>query len=224
MRAAPERSADRDEALARALVHVPALGWGWRALQAGLCEAGHPAGAARLEAELLFPGGASDMVECFIDLADREMVRIAAEPDFAARRTTGRVKALVLGRLAGLAPHREAVRRALGVLALPRHARVAAGSLARTVDEIWHLAGDASADFSWYTKRAILAGVYVPTLLFWLRDDSADGVETAAFLDRRLQGVGRIGKLRGRVEARLQAGLGALRHRLDQARTPDQSA
>ena len=214
MRAAPERSADRDAALALVLAHVPAHGWGWRALQAGLGEAGHTAESARLEAELLFPGGAIDMVECLIDLADRDMARIAAEPGFAELRTTGRVKALVLGRLAALAPHREAVRRALGVLALPRHARVAAGSLARTADEIWHLAGDASADFSWYTKRAILAGVYSATLLFWLRDDSADGTATAAFLDRRLQGVGRIGKLRGKVEARLGAGLATIRDRM----------
>ena len=56
--------------------------------------------------------------------------------------------------------------------------------------------------------------VYVPTLLFWLRDDSADGAATAAFLDRRLADVGRIGKLRGRIEARLGAGLGALRERM----------
>jgi len=211
MRSAPERSAERDEALLLAVGHVPALGWGWRALAAGLQAAGRPAEAARLDAELLFPGGALDMVEAFIDLADREMAGIAAEPGFAELRTTGRVRALVLGRLAGLAPHREAVRRAVAMLAMPRNARAGMASLARTVDEIWHLAGDASADFSWYTKRAILAGVYSATLLFWLRDDSEDGVATAAFLDRRLAGVGRIGKLRGRLEARLEAVRGRMR-------------
>lgn len=162
--------------------------------------------AALLEAELLFPGGAVDMVECFIDRADRDMARIAGDEAFAALRVSKRVRGLVLGRLAGLAEHREAVRRSMAVLAIPRHGRVAACSLARTVDEIWHLAGDEAADFSWYTKRAILAGVYSATLLFWLRDDSADGAATAAFLDRRLTGVGRIGKLRGKVEGRL-AGL-----------------
>ena len=38
---------------------------------------------------------------------------------------------------------------------------------ARTVDAIWHAAGDRSADFSWYTKRAILAAVYTATVLYW---------------------------------------------------------
>jgi len=202
MRAAPERSADRDEALALALPHVATLGWGWPALRAGLHDAGRPA----LDAELLFPGGAADMVEMFIDQADRDLTRIATAAGFAELRMTGRVRALVLGRLAALEPHRDAVRRAAAVLVCPGNARMAAGSLARTVDEIWHLAGDQSADFGWYTKRAILAGVYSATLLFWLRDNSEDGAATAAFLDRRLAEVGRIGKLRGKIEARL-AGL-----------------
>ncbi len=202
MMAAPERSPERDAALLRALAHVPVLGWGWPALAAALREDGMAAEAARLEAELLFPGGATDMVEAFIDLADREMAGIAAEPGFAELRTTGRVRRLVMGRLEGLVDHREAIRRSLAVLAHPRYARAAAGTLARTVDEIWHLAGDKSADFSWYTKRALLAGVYTTTLLFWMRDDSDDLAATGAFLDRRLSGVGRIGKVRGQLQER----------------------
>ncbi len=200
MGAAPERSPERDAAVAAMLPFVPSHGWSWAALRAALrAEGQHP-----MDAELLFPGGAADMIDLFIDLADRDMARIAAGPEFAELRATKRVRALILGRLAGMRPHREAVRRAAALLALPRHARLAARTLARTVDEIWHLAGDESADFSWYTKRAILAGVYTATLLFWLRDDSEDGAATADFLDRRLAGVGRIGKLRGRVEQVLQ--------------------
>jgi ubiquinone biosynthesis protein COQ9 len=72
---------------------------------------------------------------------------------------------------------------------------------ARTVDAIWHAAGDRSTDFSWYSKRAILAAVWGATLLYWLRDISEDDAATLAFLDRRLAGVGRIGSVRRRVEA-----------------------
>ena len=68
------------------------------------------------------------------------------------------------------------------------------------MDAIWHAAGDRSADFSWYTKRAILAAVYSATVLYWLRDTSEDDAATLAFLDRRLAGIGRIGRLRGRAE------------------------
>ncbi len=68
------------------------------------------------------------------------------------------------------------------------------------MDAIWHAAGDRAADFSWYTKRATLAGVYTATLLFWLRDTSEEDADTLAFLDRRLAGVGKIGAVRRRLE------------------------
>ena len=91
----------------------------------------------------------------------------------------------------------------MGAFAHPLHAPLAARCVARSVDAIWHAAGDASADFSWYTKRAILAAVWTSTLLFWLTDHSEDDAATLAFLDRRLAGVGQIGKLRGRVAGAL---------------------
>lgn len=190
----PERSPERDAALDALLPRVPDQGWTVEALRAGL----RGSGADPRDAELLFPGGAADMVEAFCDLADRRMEQAAEAEGVAALRLSQRVRALVALRLRQAAPHREAIRRALALLALPRHAGLAARITARTVDAIWHAAGDRSADFSWYSKRAILAGVYSATLLFWLRDDSEDGAATLAFLDRRLAGVARIGKLRAR--------------------------
>jgi ubiquinone biosynthesis protein COQ9 len=81
--------------------------------------------------------------------------------------------------------------------------------MARTVDAICHAAGDRAADFSWYTKRAILAAVYGATLLYWLQDGRTDAggeddAATLGFLDRRLAGIGRVGKLRGRASAALR--------------------
>ena len=113
------------------------------------------------------------------------------------------MRAAIALRLARNRPHREAIRRALALLALPGHAWVAAACTARTVDTIWHAAGDRAADVSWYTKRALLAGVYMATLLFWLRDGGQDDAATLAFLDRRLAEVGRIGGLRRRAESGL---------------------
>ena len=86
------------------------------------------------------------------------------------------------------------------LLSLPRHARLAARCTARTVDAIWHAAGDTSADFTWYTKRALLGVVYSATLLYWLRDTSDDDAATLGFLDRRLAGIGRVQGLRRRLE------------------------
>jgi ubiquinone biosynthesis protein COQ9 len=195
--APPERLPERDAAIEAMLPHVPFDGWTMRALRMGLADAGMPVD----DAELLFPGGAADMVDTFCDLADRWMEQDAAT--LAETRLTARVRGVIALRFERNRPHREAIRRALAVLALPTNARVAAACSARTVDSIWYAAGDESADFSWYTKRAILTGVYGATLLYWLRDGSEDGSDTLAFLDRRLAGVGRIGKLRGRLDSAL---------------------
>ncbi|HET6194384.1 MAG TPA: COQ9 family protein [Acetobacteraceae bacterium] len=192
----PERSADRDAALAALLPNVPFDGWTRRALRTGLASIG----VAPEEADQLFPGGAPDMIEAFCDWADRRMAEgaVALDPSL---RLHQRVRAVIALRLEQNRPYKEAIRRALALLALPGNARVAAACTARTVDAIWHAAGDTSADFSWYTKRAILAAVYGATLLYWLRDGSEDGAGTLAFLDRRLAGVGRIGSVRRQAEA-----------------------
>lgn len=191
----PERSAERDAAIEATLPHVPFDGWTLAAVRRGLASIG----AQPEEAALLFPGGAADMIEAFCDWADRRMEAGAAGFD-AGLRLHQRVRAAIALRLEQNRPFKEAIRRALAVLALPGHARLAAACTARTVDAAWHAAGDRSADFSWYTKRAILAAVYGAVVLYWLRDSSEDDAATLAFLDRRLAGVGRITSVRRRVE------------------------
>jgi ubiquinone biosynthesis protein COQ9 len=205
---AVERSPERDAALAAALPHVPALGWTMAALRRGLREAG----GDPLDAELLFPGGGIDMIEAFADLTDRRMEAEAAALDLPALRVPARVRALVALRLRLLAPDKAALRRAAGLLALPGRKRVALACAARTADAIWHAAGDTSADFSWYTRRATLAAVHGSTMLFWLSRHDEDDSATLAFLDRRLAGVAALGKARRRCEgvlARFVPGRGA---------------
>ncbi len=182
----PERSVERDAAIDALLPNVAFDGWTVAALRR----------AAGPDADLLFPGGAPAMIEAACDLADR---RMEAASVGIAGRLPERVRGVIALRLAQDRPHKEAVRRAVAILALPRHARLAACCTARTVDAIWHAAGDRSADFSWYTKRAVLAGVYTSTRLYWLRDASEADEATLAFLDRRLAGVARIGRLRRRA-------------------------
>lgn len=189
-----ERSPERDAALGAMLPLVPEQGWTVAALRQ----------AAGEDADLLFPGGPVEMAEAWSDLADRRMEAGAAGLGLEGQRLPARVRAVIALRLAQNRAHKAAVRRALAVLARPGAGAAATRATARTVDAIWHAAGDESADFSWYTKRAILAGAYGSTLLRWLTDASDDDGPTLAFLDRRLADVARIGKVRRRVEAALQ--------------------
>lgn len=219
MIAPPERSPERDAALEAMLPNVAFDGWTYRTLRTGLASIGVP----REEAELLFPGGAADMIEAFCDWADRRMEQAVAE-QLGETKLPARVRAVIALRLAQNRPHKEAVRRAVAVLALPLHARLAATCTARTVDAIWHAAGDRSTDFSWYTKRAILSAAYTATLLFWLRDSSEYDAATLGFLDRRLAGIAWTHRLRRRAEATLHrftspAKWGRAAKRIDAARS-----
>jgi ubiquinone biosynthesis protein COQ9 len=192
----PERSPERDAAIDALLPNVPFDGWTYRGLRRGLVSIG----ADPEDAPLLFPGGAGDMVETYCDLADRRMEDAASGLDMSAVRMPARVRAVLALRFGQNRAHKEAVRRGLAVLVLPGNARVATACTARTVDAIWHCAGDRATDLSWYTKRAILAGVYGATLLYWVRDVSDEDAATLAFLDRRLAAVGRITTVRRRAE------------------------
>lgn len=190
----PERSAERDAAIEALLPNVPFDGWTMAALRA----------AAGPDADLLFPGGVTDVIEAYCDLGDRWMEQAAAAADLSSLGLSRRVRAIIALRLEQNRPYKDAVRRALAVLAVPGNAGVALRCTARTVDAIWYAAGDGSVDFSWYTKRAILAGVYGSTLLYWLGDGSDDDAATLAFLDRRLAGAGRLGGVRRRLDAAMQ--------------------
>jgi len=200
-----ERSAERDAAIRAILPHVPARGWTWAALRAGLADLGRDP----VEAASLFPRGLVGAIEAWADLADREMAQAAAAADLDVLRMPARIRRLVELRLRAAAPHREALRHALALLALPWNAGAAARCTARTVDAIWYAAGDRSADFSWYTRRASLAAIYAATLAYWLRPE-ADGADpeehlaaTLAFLDRRMADLARMAKGRQALCARV---------------------
>ena len=183
-----ERSDERDEALRAALPHVPALGWSRAALEAGLRDLGRDP----LEVEWLFPRGAIEAVEAWCDLADREMEDQAREEGMQALRIPERIRRVITIRLERNEANKEAIRRALALQSLPWNVPSALRTVARTADSMWAAAGDTSADFSWYTRRATLAGVYGATLAFWLQDDEPGFPATRAFLDRRLADLARI--------------------------------
>ena len=201
------RAVERKALLTATLAHVAFDGWTQTALNRGA----EDAGLDGLAAARLFPGGATEMIDFFSQWADHEMVRRLGRQDASGVRLRERVAAAVQCRLEVLGPHREAVRRGLAVLALPTNAPLALRILHRTVDAIWYEVGDRSADFSYYTRRALLAAVCGATMLVWLDDTSPDNVESWAFLQRRIDDVMRIAGLRGRIQRRLGAVRGRTR-------------
>lgn len=188
--------AQKDAVLLAILPEVPFDGWTWKALRAATAHAGFENG----DGAELFPDGPRDLVAWFSHWADRRTLAALADSKQRRLRTRERIALGVRTRLRLLFPHREAVRRALSLLAMPRNLPLGATLLYDTVDALWYGAGDISTDFSFYTKRGLLAAVYAATTLYWLDDRSDDASATDEFLDRRLDEVLAIPRLRRAAE------------------------
>lgn len=185
----------KDKVLDAVLAQVPFDSWSRAAIDSAV-----RAGAiTRDEAGLAFPGGVIDMIAWHSLRADRLLVEEMERRGASSMKVRERVTLGVRIRLEQNTQHREAIRRALAMLAMPFNGLLASKLLYRTVDAIWYAAGDTATDFNFYTKRALLAGVYSSTLLFWLNDRSENFTATWAFLDRRIEDVMRIEKLKSRV-------------------------
>ncbi|CAK0769052.1 ubiquinone biosynthesis protein COQ9 [Azospirillaceae bacterium] len=185
-----DMAAIKDNILLAALPNVVFDGWSHQTMRDATLTANYDP-SMELRA---FPKGPADLVEHFSVWADDAMRRAMADRDLAAMRLPERVAAALRARFESLAPHREAVRRSIAFLALPANVAMTARLLYRTVDEVWYIAGDVSTDFSFYTKRAMLATVISAATLYWLEDKSDDSEATWAFINRRIAEIAVVGK------------------------------
>ena len=153
-------------------------------------------------ARLAFPGSARDMVDAWFASIDAAMAERWPAEKLAALKIRERITTLVETRIDLLAPHRESLRRALALLALPTNAPHAAKLGWRAADLMWNLAGDSATDFNHYSKRTILGAVYGSTMAVFLNDESENFAETRAFLARRIGEVMRFESWKHRRAAR----------------------
>ncbi len=171
------------------LAEVPFEGW----TPKGLAQAAQQAGFTEVDLARAFPGGAVDVIAYWNQSLDTEAAAVVvAATDLKVRE---KITLGVRTRLTLATPHKEAVRRGLGLLALPGHAGLAARLLSNSMSALWYAAGDRATDFNFYTKRGLLAGVYVATLLYWLDDETEGAAATWVFLDKRIADALRLPRL-----------------------------
>jgi ubiquinone biosynthesis protein COQ9 len=196
----PFAERERERLIVAMLPDVAFDGWSRHALRNAARRAAIPVG----EAMALFPRGAADLIAAFSRWADLQMLDQLHTMPVEEMRLSQRIALALQLRFEVLAPWREAVRRGLSVLALPQNTLLGLRLLYDTVDAVWHGVGDGSNDFSFYTKRATLAGIYAAAVLFWLDDRSPGSAETQAFIERRLADLHRLTGLRERLTSAVQ--------------------
>lgn len=175
-------------------------GWTGEAVALAAEQAGVDADVAALA----FNDGPVAMIDAWFAHVDAVMVAALPAEALAERKIRARIADQVEARLAELAPHRDALRRAVAILAMPQNLARATRLGWRSVDLMWRQAGDTATDYNHYTKRAILGSVYAATITVFLNDESDDWADTRAFLARRIEGIMRFEKAKAGFVARTE--------------------
>jgi len=189
---------------------------GWH--EEAVIRAANEAGIDPRVANLAFPKGAADMIDAWFAHIDAEMAAAFSAEELSAMPVHKRIRGAILKRIEITRPNKEALRRAVAILVMPKNIPLAGKLGWRSADAIWRLAGDTATDFNHYSKRTILSGVYGSTIMAWMDDESEGEAETIAFLDRRLGNVAQFEtfkkKLRGDSDRRFSVSrfLGRLRY------------
>jgi ubiquinone biosynthesis protein COQ9 len=160
-------------------------GWSRKAVDSAAAQLGIDPAQARLA----MPKTQAAMIDLYIQEVDRALGAWFTPERLAGMKIREKIRSLIWRRLEIMGPAREAVRRALAILAMPQNIPLALRVSWRTADLMWRIAGDTSTDFNHYTKRMTLGAVYASTLLAWLEDQREGWSETAKFLDRRIDDV-----------------------------------
>lgn len=188
-------AAEKAGILAAALERAPFEGW----TIAMLGRAAADAGLARATLAAAFPGGAADAIAAWSASLDDRMATAMRDEAFAALKVRQKVARALLARIEAMRPNKEAARRAAATLALPLYGALGARLVWKTSDAVWRGLKDKSTDFNFYSKRAILSGVWASTFARWLADDSEDEAVTREFLHRRIENVMQFEKVKARL-------------------------
>lgn len=105
-----------------------------------------------------------------------------------------KTKLLIMERLRMNTEIRHQWQDALALMSLAGNIPLSLSELHALSSEILTLAGDASVDASWYTKRLSVAAIYASSEVVMTRDQSPGLSETEAFVERRVEDSSAIGE------------------------------
>jgi len=167
---------------------------GWT--EAAVDSAANALGVDPAQARLAVPKDQAGKIDLYVRGVDRALTEHFTSHGLEGLKIREKIRTIVWKRLEIMEPAREAVRRALSILAMPQNVPTGLKMGWRTADIMWRIAGDTSTDYNHYTKRMMLGAVYSSTLLVWLDDQTEGWTDAASFLDRRIDDVMKIEKLK----------------------------
>jgi AcrR family transcriptional regulator len=136
--------------------------------------------------------------QLLFDRADRSLLDCARTPGWRERPAAERLELSLMAWFQALAPHREQVRQMLRYQLQADHLHLQIQGVLRVSRTVqwWREAGClAATGFTRELLEAALTAMYLSTVAYWLRDDSADQSGTRRWLARNLMLSSSVGRI-----------------------------
>lgn len=167
---------------------VGTLGWGEGALWRGA----EAAGISPEEAQVCMGLSVKKMLEGYLHVIIEDIQDSISVETLKSLPIKDRMTALLMNHFHQAKFHKKTVLKTVRLLLNPLNAPLAWCYSTQIVDALWRQAGDKSTDFNYYTKRLLLAKIYMATLIVWLKDSSDDLRSTQKVLEVQLDTVLKI--------------------------------
>jgi ubiquinone biosynthesis protein COQ9 len=188
-----QQAEEKERILANALKYVNKMGWSVESLAIAAQELGLPA-----ISHGLVENGPIELVYYFVDECNKKMIAEVKNRQevFGQMLLRDKLKEIIKLRLEYIIPYINRWSEALALMAHPLYISSSLVRMASLADEICYQIGDASTNIDWYAKRTLVAGVYTATELYMLNDQSKDFCDTWAFLERRIDDMISLSKVK----------------------------
>jgi ubiquinone biosynthesis protein COQ9 len=173
-------------------------GWSQKALECAFLK-------AEIDVKFLpfiFENGCVDIANLFIKMIDSKMEEKSKDLDFEKMKIRDKIKNLVKVRLSINQEYKPQLQKLTHFYSHPKNIGLALKNSYKTADLMWKIAGDNATDFNFYSKRIILAKIYIRVLLSFVKDESEDYKKTLDLLDLQIDKVMRFAAFKFKVKNR----------------------
>ena len=146
-----------------------------------------------------FPLDLKDLTIFFINKS-LEKIELPTRDQFIEMNTQARLEIILLSYLNQFKDNKLIIKRLIKYFKSTESLTTSPESIYLISDKFWNLIEDTSVDFNFYTKRFILMSVIVPTILFWVEDESDNSLNTNEYIKKCFNRSMKIGKIKNKIK------------------------
>lgn len=151
-------------------------------------------------AHLLYKNGIKTFTEQYNDYINEEFTAAFLKNSINITSTREKIKSAVITRFSFIKDDKLLSRKINSFLLKPENLPLKIKILAKISDKIWIAAEDKSLDLNYYTKRLTLGMVYESVFSYWLYNENCSNDDLSKFLDKRLENVISLGKIKQKLK------------------------